>query len=49
MPEALRYVEDQRAPERDRVVYVIELVAGAARAATVDERWPAVWGTLPGG
>lgn len=43
VPEVLRYVEDHRAPERSRVLYIVEMVAGAARVATVDERWPAVW------
>ncbi|WP_206795585.1 HEAT repeat domain-containing protein [Amycolatopsis sp. MtRt-6] len=44
VPEVLRYVEDGRAPERSRVLYIVEMVARAARVATVDERWPAVWG-----
>ncbi|MDX3190585.1 hypothetical protein PV458_19425 [Streptomyces sp. MN03-5084-2B] len=43
VPEVLRYVEDRRAPERSRVLYIVEMVARAARAATVDVRWPAVW------
>ncbi|MEU4521122.1 HEAT repeat domain-containing protein [Amycolatopsis sp. NPDC024027] len=43
VPEVLRYVEDRQASERFRVLYVVEMVARAARAATVDERWPAVW------
>ncbi len=43
VPEVLRYVEDRQAPERFRVLYIVEMVADAARAATVDERWPAVW------
>src|SRR4051812_1190754 len=41
--EVLRYVEDQRAPERFRVLCIVEMVARSARAATVDERRPAVW------
>ncbi|WP_370970774.1 hypothetical protein [Amycolatopsis sp. cg9] len=43
LPELLRHVEDRRAPMRPEVLFVVEEVARAARAATPDERWPAVW------